>query len=100
MIPGSYERDEPIIFTGFDNVYLKNVSIIGSIVNCIRKPFLYCFPLDKPPRRKISKQPGIKLFEKITKPVLSYLTLYFVEDYDHKPVEFIGETISPILSAN
>ena len=40
----------------------------------------------------MSKQPRIKLFEKINKPVLSHITFY-PEDDDHKPVDSNGETI-------
>ena len=42
---------------------------------------------------KLFKDPRIKLFEKINKPVLSHITFY-QEDHDHKPIDSNGETIS------
>ena len=43
--------------------------------------------------KKKYKEPRIKLFKKINKPVLSHITFYLKDD-DHKPVDFNGETIS------
>ena len=54
---------------------------------------MYSFSLDKLPGHKIYKQPRIKLLKKINESVLSHITFYLEFD-DHKPVIFIGETIS------
>ena len=65
----------------------------GSILNGIREPFLSSFGLSSPTGNKIYKEPRIKLFKRINKSVLSQITLS-LEDDDHKPVEFNGETLS------
>ena len=65
----------------------------GSIVNGIPEPILHSFALDQPPGHKIYKQPRVKLFKEVNESVLSLITFY-LEDDDHKPVGFNGETIS------
>ena len=65
----------------------------GSIVNGIREPILHSFALDQPPRHKIYKQPRVKIFKEENESVLSLISFY-LEDADHKPVDFNGETIS------
>ena len=74
-------------------MHLKSDCIDGSIVNGIREPIFYCFALVKPSCHKIYKEPRIKQFKKINKSVLSHFTSY-VEDDDHRPVDFNGEIIS------
>ena len=93
LIAGSYKSDKPINITGIDKIHLKCDCIEGSIVNGIREPILYSFAFSSPPGHIIYKEPGIKLFKKINKPVLSHITFYF-EDSDYKPVDFHNETIS------
>ena len=93
LIAGSYKSNRPINFTGFDKIHLKCDCINGSIVNGVRKPILYSFALSSPFGHKIYKEPRLKLFKKINKSVLSHITFY-LEDYDHKSVDFNGETIS------
>ena len=93
LIAGSYKSDKPINITGINKIHLKCNCIQGSIVNGIREPILYSFALFSPPGHKIYTEPRIKLFKKITKPVLSHITFYF-EDDDYKPVDFHNETIS------
>ena len=92
LIAGSYKSDKPINITGTDKKHLKCDCIQGSIVNGIREPILYSFALSSPPGHKIYKEPRIKLFKEINKPVLSHITFYF-EDDDYKPVDFHNETI-------
>ena len=89
LIPGFYKSDTPINITGIDKVHLKADCIQGSIINGIREPILY----SSPPGYKIYKEPRIKLFKKVNKSVLSHITFY-IEDDDHKPVDFHNETIS------
>ena len=72
---------------------MKCDSVQGSIVNGVRQSILYSFGLSSPPGHKIFNQPGIKLFKKVNKSVLSYIRFY-LEDDDYKPVDFIGEAIS------
>ena len=93
MISGFYKSDKPINITGIDKIHLKCDCIQGSIVNGIREPILYSFALSSPPGYKIYKEPRIKLFKKINKSVLSHITFY-LEDDDHKAVNFNNETIS------
>ena len=93
LIPGSYKSDKPINITGIDKVHLKCDCINGSIVNGTREPILYSFALSSPPGHKIYKEPRIKLFKRVNKPVLSHITFY-LEDDDHKPVDFNNEIIS------
>ena len=93
MIAGSYKSDKPINITGIDKIHSKCDCIQGSIVNGIREPILYSFGLSSPPGHRIYKEPGIKLFKKINKSILSHITFYF-EDDDYKPVDFNNETIS------
>ena len=93
LIPGSYKSDKPINITGIDKIHLKCDCIQGSIVNGIREPILYSFGLSSPPGYKMYNEPRVKLFKKINKSVLSHITFY-IEDDDHKPVDFNNETIS------
>ena len=87
------QSDNPIILTRTDKVHLKDDCIQGSIVNVRREAILYSFAPSSPPGRKIYKEPRMKLFEKINKSVLSHKTFY-LEDDDHKPVDFKRETVS------
>ena len=93
ILPGSYKSDKPINITGIDKVHLKCNVVDGSIVNGVREPILYSFALDQPPGHKICKEPKFKLFQKITKSILSHKTFY-LDDDDYKAVDFNGETIS------
>ena len=88
---GLYKSDEPINITGIDKIHLKCDCIQGSIINGIREPNLYSFALSSPPGHKIYKEPRVTLFKKVNKSVLSHITFY-LEDDDHKPVDFNGET--------
>ena len=93
MIAGSYRSDRPIDITGIDKNRLICDCINGSIVNVIRELILYSIALDQPPGSKLYKEPRVKLFKKINKSVLFHITFY-LEDNDHKPVDFHAETIS------
>ena len=73
MIARSYKGDRPINIIGVDKIHLKCDCINGSIVNGVREPILYSFGLSSPPAHKIYKEPGVKLFEKINKSVLSHI---------------------------
>ena len=93
MFAGSNKIEKPINFTSIDKVHLKCDCIQGSIVNGIREPILLSFALDTPPGHKINKEPRNKLSKKLNKSVLSRIRFY-LEDGDHKPVDFNGETVS------
>ena len=72
---------------------MKADCISRSILNGVRKAISYIFAIDQPLGPKTYKEPRIKLFKKISKSVLSHITFY-LEDDDHKPVDFNGETTS------
>ena len=93
LIAGSYKGDRTINITGIEKVHLKCDCINGSIINGIRKPILYSFGPSSPLRHKIYKHTRVKLFKKTKKSVLSHITFY-LEDDDHKAVNFNRETIT------
>ena len=93
LILGSYKSNRPINITRIDNIHHKCDCIHRSIVNGVRETILYSFAFRSPPGHKIYKEPRIKLFKRIIKSVLSHITFY-LEDDDHKSVDFNGETIN------
>ena len=93
ILPGSYQSNKPINIIAIDKVHFKCDCIQGSIVNDIREPILCNFALPSPPGHKIYKEPRLKLFKKIKKSVLYHIT-FFLEDDDHKPVDFHNETMT------
>ena len=93
LIAGSYKSDRLINITVADKISLKCDCFNGSFVIGIREPILYSLALDQPPRRKLYREPGIKIFKKINKSVLSHI-MFYLEDDDRKPVDFHNETIS------
>ena len=93
LIAGLYKKDKPNNNTGIDKVHSKRDCVTVSLINSNRESILSSFAFSSPPGHKIYKEPRIKLFKKINKPVLSHITFYLEED-DHRPVEFNGETIS------
>ena len=93
MIAGSYQSDKPINITRIDKVHLECDCIQISKINGVREPILYSFALSSPTGDKIFQEPKIKFFKKINESVLSHFTFY-LEDDDHKTIDFNGETIS------
>ena len=93
LIPGIYKSEKPIDITGIDKVHLKYDCVDGSVVNGVRQADSYSFALSSHPVRKKYKELMVKLFENIIKSV-SYHKTFYLEDDDHKPVDFIGERIS------
>ena len=93
LILGSNKSNNPINITAIDKTRLKADCMKGSIINGCREHILFSFALSSPPGQKIFTETRIKLFEKINKPVLSHITFY-LEDDNHKPVDFNNETIS------
>ena len=90
---GSYKSDKPNNKNGSVEVHLKCDCINGSIVNGTIEHFLFIFGLTSPRGHEISKKPRIKLFKRSNRSVLPRIHFY-VEDDDHEPVFFNGETIS------
>ena len=82
--------------TGDDNndeLHLKCDCVDGSIVNGIREQILFSFNLSSPPGYKIIKEPNIILYKKINKTRLDSIQ-FFLEDSNHNPVDFNGETLT------
>ena len=76
-----------------NKIHLKCDAIDGSVVNGIRQPILYSFVLDKPAGYKIFCEPETIHHKKIKKSVLNTITFY-LEDDDHKEVNFNEETLT------
>ena len=93
LIAGSYKGDTPFNVNGIDKVHLKCNVVDGSILNGCREPILYSFALSSQRVHKKYKEPRIKLFKKVIKYVLCHINFY-LEDDDHKPCDFINETIT------
>ena len=81
------------MITTTDKVHLKCDCVDGSIVNGIREQILFSFNLSAPPGYKIMKEPNIILYKKINKTRLDSIQ-FFLEDFNHNPVDFIGETLT------
>ena len=62
-------------------------------MNGTRESILYLFALSSPPGHWKYKETKIKLFQKLKKSV-SFQMSFYLEDDDHKPIDFNGETIS------
>ena len=78
---------------GTNKIHLKCDVIDSSVVNGLRQPILYSFVLDKKPGYKVFSEPETIHFKKINKSVLNTITFY-LEDNDHKEVDFNGETLT------
>ena len=99
LIGGSFKSEKPIINTGIDKILLKCDCFNGSTVDGNREAILYSFALSFPPGHKIFEEPREFFLKTINKSVLSHITFY-LEDDDHKPVEFHNETISSTCQIN
>ena len=62
LIPESNKSDRTINITGIDEVHLICDCVNGSIVNGVREPIFFSFPLNSPPVRKIQKEPKNQTF--------------------------------------
>ena len=76
-----------------NKIHLKCDVIDGSVVNGVRRPILYSFVLDKLPGYKVFSEPETIHYKRINKTVLNTVTFY-LEDNDHKEVDFNGETLT------
>ena len=90
---GTHISEKPVMITTTDKVHLKCDCVDGSIVNGIREQILFSFNLSAPPGYKILKDPNIILFKKINKTRLDS-NQFFLEDSNHNPVDFNGETLT------
>ena len=92
LIPGIYKSEKPNTITGIDKMHLKCDCVNGSVVNGTGEPIFYSFGFDQSQAHKIYKEPRIRIFKKITKSVFPHYI--FLEDDDHKPLDFNNEAIS------
>ena len=92
-IEGTHISEKPVMITTTDKVHLKCDCVDGSIVNGIREQILFSFNLSAPPGYKIIKEPNIILYKKINKTRLDSIQ-FFLEDNNHNPVDFNGETLT------
>ena len=90
---GTHKSEKPVMITTTDKVHLKCDCVDGSIVNGIREQILFSFNLSAPPGYKIIKEPNIILYKKINKTRLDSIQ-FFLEDNNHNPVDFNGETLT------
>ena len=88
---GTHKSEKPVMITTTDKVHLKCDCVDGSIVNGIREQIL--FILSAPPGYKIIKELNIILYKKINKTRLDSIQ-FFLEDSNHNPVDFNGETLT------
>ena len=92
-IEGTHISEKPVMITTTDKVHLKCDCVDGSIVNGIREQILFSFNLSSPPGYKITKGPNIIFYKKINKTRLDSIH-FFLEDSNHNPVDFNGETLT------
>ena len=90
---GTHISEKPVMITTTDKVHLKCDCVDGSIVIGIREQILFSFNLSAPPGYKIIKEPNIILYKKINKTRLDSIQ-FFLEDSNHSPVDFNGETLT------
>ena len=93
LIPESYKSDKPINITGMYRIHLNCDCIQGSMVNGVRETIFNSLALSSPTGHKVFKEFRIELFKKKKNSVLSHITFY-LEDDDHKPIDFNGERIN------
>ena len=92
---GTHKSEKPVMITTTVHlkVHLKCDCVDGSIVNGIREQILFSFNLSAPPGYKIIKEPNIIFYKKINKTRLDSIQ-FFLEDNNHNPVDFNGETLT------
>ena len=91
--PGVYTSDKILILSKIDKIHLKRDVIDGSVDNGLRQPLPFSFILDTPAGYKVLCEPETVQFKKINKSVLSNIT-NFLEDDNHKEIDFKGETLT------
>ena len=91
IAPGTYINDSVLNLNTINKVFPNCDCIDGSIQDGVRQPILSSFVLDKPSGYKVFCEPETIHYKKINKFVLNTITFY-LEDNDHKEVDFNGET--------
>ena len=94
LISSVYPSDKIILNLNIiDKIHLKCDCIDGSIQDGVRQPVMFSFVLDKPSGYTVFCEPETIHYKKINKSVLNTITFY-LEDDDHKEVNFNGETLT------
>ena len=88
-----YTSQKVVNLGSTNKIHLKCDCIDGSVLNGLRQPILYSSVLDKLPGYKVFSEPETIHYKKINKSVLNTITFY-LEDNDHKEVDFNGETLT------
>ena len=88
-----YTSQKVVNIGSTNKIHLKCDCIDGSVLNGIRQPILFSFVLDKLPGYKVFCEPETNHYKKKNKSVLNTITFY-LEDNDHKEVDFNGETLT------
>ena len=88
-----YVSQKIVNLSNTNKIHLKCDCIDGSIQDGVRQPILYSFVLDKPSGYKVFSEPETIHYKKTNKSVLNTVTFY-LEDDDHKEVNFNGETLT------
>ena len=99
ILPGLCKSDKPNNITAIYINPLKSDCMDGRIVNGVKNLLFTVFVSKKPPGYKIVQKQKVKLFKKVNKSVLSHITFY-IEDYNNKPVDFNGVTVSLTCQLN
>ena len=86
-----YTSQKNVNLGSTNKIHLKCDVIDGSVVDGIRQPILSSFVLDKLPGYKVFCKPETVHYKK--KSVLNTITFY-LEDNDHKEIDFNGETLT------
>ena len=90
---GTHTLEKRFMISSADKVHLKGDFVDGSIVNGIREQILFSFNLSAHPGYKLIKEPNTILYKKITETRLDIIH-FFLEDSNHNPVDFNGETLT------
>ena len=88
-----YISQKIVNLSNTNKIHLTCDAIDGSIQDGVRQPILISFVLDKPSGYRIFSKPKTVHYKKINKSVLNTITFY-LEDNDHKEVDFNGETLT------
>ena len=89
----NYTSQKIVNLGSTNKIHLKCDCIDGSIQDGLREPILYSFVLDRLPGYKVFSEPETIHYKKINKSVLNTITFY-LEDNDHREVDFNGEALT------
>ena len=88
-----YLSQKIVNLSSTNKIHWKCDAINGSVVDGVRQPILYSFVLDKPSGYKVFCEPETTHYKKTIKSILKTITFY-LEDNEHKEVNFNGEALT------